>query len=553
MSTQEQGKSHTPKPEIRPILEPKNRGRDPLTADKKTGWVEHGKDELLHYFWPKRGLGGGDPTYDDHVRRTRRNKGLAIGGAIAVGVLALGGGIFAACHESDKAPNVTTPNTGAATGTPAPRPENIPALVPIENNAALEKIIYPEQRFGDLSDPWSRLASSWESIENGYGWVLKNPPHGKVARVNLNGAVVEGWIESKDSAGNTIPIVILAGPQQKQLDLRGGTFRVSNNPTKLLQEIKPKLIANEKVQQPNAVFLEACISPDLSSFGWVNTISLGDPAKFVENHAGDTYSADIRNWIFGLEGGNLAVLKAPGDGSITRIRLSGNEVAESYFDSPNGRIHPAMSFVTDSSLGYAVGRGFSIRDFVDKKGFDQLVRQHLERERIEQPGIVTLAFGVCPIVEPPCIPCMKPTTPTPTPEVVAPCAWPESREEAALAFGVPGDEYSTNPQNWAYVSDEKAWFMRRDTANDRRVKVGTCNIARFDKFVTINKIDPYQTTVVNGENGPYVLEVRSIKIYNEVGAAAANKLYNKELKENPFNLMQTLTMGFIPVLDKPNQ
>jgi len=546
-----EGAVRGPKPEIKTAAEPKNRGRDPLKANKGTGMNKHG-DGAFSYIWPKRGLGGGDPTYDDNIRRNKKikNAAIAIGSVITAGVI-----VFAAtasCRESNKTSNMRTPTTGAATGSPAPRPDYIPAIVS-NNEVGFERIGTPEaaaQRFG--KDDWSRNPANWTIGESGNLATLNASPDHYVTSVYTNGAIIEGYLDVKQRPENSAfnAVAILISPNQKEAQIRAGSFRVYKDAVKGFEEQKSKLIAREMVEQPGVRVLSACLT-FFESRGWINTVNLGTIDYIARTYGLDNYSKDPRNWFLG-ENGNLAVLRAPNDGTVTMIDLKNELVAETYFDAPtrDRNINDAISAVFHPNQGIATGRGFSARKAIDGNAtelFNQIGKQHLDREKIEQPGVFTYLIGNCEYritVQPPYVP--------PTPEVIPPCGWPETKEQAALAFGFKGDAYSTNPQNWTYVTDEKAWFLKRDDANDHRVVIGNCNIAEVDNFIIINKVDPYQVTIVNGELGPYTLEVRSAKIFYEKGAAAANKLFNKYVSKHN-DILPTLAKGFIPELYKSNR
>lgn len=298
-----------------------------------------------------------------------------------------------------------TPKPSEAAGaTPTPKPsESAKAAategVKIENLGTLADVA---RKYG--VDSYTQNAANWEWApgEEGKAAHLKAPDNGAVSRINLNGAVVEGYIDAPEMSENTKfnAIIILAHPNQKVVDVRGGTLRFSNDADGLFNELLGKLLAKEAREQPGTIIYKACPPADLTPGIIVGTRNLGTLADVAARVGRDSFSRNANNWEWAPgEIGKAAVLKTPDGRLVSRIELSGNLVAEGYVDA-NERIEntrfDAISFLADSTQGFVDSRGLTVRDFEDKdKGFLQLIDQHTKVENRTQPGTIVLLLREC--------------------------------------------------------------------------------------------------------------------------------------------------------------
>lgn len=257
-------------------------------------------------------------------------------------------------------------------------------------------------------DSKSRNVNSWEWApgEEGFAAHLKPTDDFAVTHLNLSDtSVIEGYFDVLERRENTSfdAVTLLAGPTQKTVPVRGATVRESKDPTGLVIELRGKLVPKEAKEQPGTIILEACPPADLVGNSGVR--NLGTLADFAKKVGRDSYTKNLDKWewVKGEEG-FAAHLIVPTDGLSSRIELSGNLVAEGYFDAPeraeNTRFN-AISFVAHPSQGLLDGRGFTVRDFENADGgFAKLAREHIANEAKDQPGTITLLLKKCPTLPP---------------------------------------------------------------------------------------------------------------------------------------------------------
>lgn len=269
-------------------------------------------------------------------RRVRR-AGLALTGALAITAL---GGITA---TEAKSPAAIVIEGQMPTRADAPITvfqafaEKAADIIPVRK---IESAEVAAQRFG--ADAYSSDPANWEINEYG-GATLKEDLSGHSHRINTNGAVFEGYINTPEEGIDSL-VLVVNPTNVKKMDFNGATawdFKPTDR-TQGFQQVKTQVRQRIRDIQPG-VIVESVNNPEITGHKSITPAKIASPEVAAAKYGVDDWSKNPANWQINEYGG--ATLLPDPSGLDHRIKNTG-AVTEGYVNEDRVNGTDALAFVS---------------------------------------------------------------------------------------------------------------------------------------------------------------------------------------------------------------
>jgi hypothetical protein len=312
------------------------------------------------------------------------------------------------------------PITPEPTATPAPTKEAAPTLINITDLEAFDPgVTDPTQIAADLFGvPGTETASKdvWEINIYGQAHLKVRPDDAKVFRIRTGNAksgligVIDGWVNvaQQDGRIDSENIVSIADEQ----DVSGATVWVFTDRMQGFAHVAAQQEATEVVKQPGT--LQNCVYPVEEPTEYLDTSHLikiadlvpdQDPRKTAAAMFGaDSFSKDWHSW--GIDKYGQAYLINT-TGKATRVNTGNLKYSPFRATIDGWRVanvgeytaenRNAIAVVINPNVGTAdVTEGTMWLFDKEQEGYRQLLKQMLDKEPTEQPGVLVEPIKQCP-------------------------------------------------------------------------------------------------------------------------------------------------------------